>query len=198
MRLSKSIATKETLQVGRRVPTVINVGGFQPKVCYLKNTNKISSLQDNLPKDIDQFPNIEFLIQTLPPYPWHKGGSSFHNIMTKPEEIDKLMKKLGVKICLDISHTYLSSYEFKFDFYAAIRKIANQCSHIHLSDANGGNGEGLGIGDGNIDFSKVHNILNGKQKRTIIPEIWMGHIDHAKGFKRAIVDFADILTLSDT
>ena len=52
-----------------------------------------------------------------------------------------------------------------------------------MGDASGLNGEGLQIGDGIIDFSRLGDILiSGADKSTFIPEIWQGHKNDGEGF----------------
>ena len=46
-------------------------------------------------------------------------------------------------------------------------------AHIHIGDAKGLNGEGLQIGDGDINFEKLNKLLNKFcPKASFIPEIW--------------------------
>ena len=53
----------------------------------------------------------------------------------------------------------------------------------HIGDAMGVNGEGLQIGDGNIDFNILGDILKEKcPKAFFIPEIWQGHKNGGEGF----------------
>ena len=52
-----------------------------------------------------------------------------------------------------------------------------------MGDASGVNGEGLQIGDGEINFEKLGKILKHKAPRsTFIPEIWQGHKNDGEGF----------------
>ena len=56
-------------------------------------------------------------------------------------------------------------------------------AHIHMGDASGINGEGLQIGDGEIDFEVVNSLLNEYcPEASFIPEIWQGHKDFGRGF----------------
>ena len=52
-----------------------------------------------------------------------------------------------------------------------------------MGDAKGVNGEGLQIGDGQIDFIKLSEILNNFcPDASFIPEIWQGHKNEGEGF----------------
>ena len=57
----------------------------------------------------------EYLIlpQTMPPFPWHQGGRSYHNLLTKSSRIKDFLERVENNICLDISHTALSCSYFK-------------------------------------------------------------------------------------
>ena len=86
-------------------------------------------------------------------------------------------------MCFDISHSMLTCNYHKKDFYEFCEKIAPFTAYLHLGDAKGLNGEGLQIGDGEIDFNKFSKILNENFKNIgFIPEIWQGHKDMGKGF----------------
>ena len=77
----------------------------------------------------------------------------------------------------------LTSNHYGYDFYDFAKKIAPFSSHIHMGDATGLNGEGLQIGDGEIDFDKLGKILkNEASNSTFIPEIWQGHKNDGEGF----------------
>ena len=63
------------------------------------------------------------------------------------------------------------------------RRIAPVTAHLHLGDAKGLNGEGLQVGDGDIDFDRLGTILKqGCPDATFIPEIWQGHKNGGEGF----------------
>ena len=46
---------------------------------------------------------VEIIAQTMPPYPWHFGGQSFHNVFVDPDEIRDFGKK-NTSGLLDVSH----------------------------------------------------------------------------------------------
>ena len=51
-----------------------------------------------------------------------------------------------------------------------------------MSDAIGTNGEGVEMGTGNLDFSKILKVVESKQ--TFIVETWQGHKNEGFGFYR--------------
>ena len=66
--------------------------------------------------------------------------------------------------------------------------------HLHLVDAEGFDGEGLQIGDGEINFSKLAEQLEKlAPKAGFIPEIWQGHLNHGEGFRNALQTIEDLI-----
>jgi sialic acid synthase SpsE/sugar phosphate isomerase/epimerase len=126
---------------------------------------------------------VELIPQTMAPFPWHFGGQRFQNIFVKIDEIKEWCQKLQLRMCFDISHTRLTCNHFGIDFYAFAEMIAPLSAHLHLGDAKGLNGEGLQIGEGDIDFMRLGKILRkGCPKASFIPEIWQGHKNGGEGF----------------
>tara|TARA_Y100000816_G_C26058540_1_gene555669 strand:- start:1144 stop:1407 length:264 start_codon:yes stop_codon:yes gene_type:complete len=83
---------------------------------------------------------------------------------------------------------------YGIDFLDFIKKIAPITAHLHLGDAQGVNGEGLQIGEGDIDFKKLACILNAKcPSASFIPEIWQGHKNFGEGFWIALEKLEGII-----
>ena len=75
------------------------------------------------------------------------------------------------------------SNHFGMNFYQFAKKIAPITAHLHLGDALGVNGEGLQIGEGDIDFKRLASILDMScPDASFIPEIWQGHKNGGEGF----------------
>jgi N-acetylneuraminate synthase len=126
---------------------------------------------------------VELIPQTMAPFPWHFGGQRFQNIFVRIEEIVEWCQRLQLRMCFDISHTRLTCNHFGIDFYDFAEKIAPLSAHLHLGDAQGLNGEGLQIGEGDIDFLRLGKILEkGCPDASFIPEIWQGHKNGGEGF----------------
>ena len=104
------------------------------------------------------------------------------------------VKSLNLRMCFDISHSRLMSNHFGIDFYEFAEKIASITGHLHLGDASGVNGEGLQIGEGDIDFVRLSGILD-KQcpDASFIPEIWQGHKNGGEGFWIALERLESII-----
>lgn len=126
---------------------------------------------------------VELIPQTMAPFPWHFGGQRYQNIFVRADEIVEWCGKLNLRMCFDISHTKLTCNHFGVDFYSFAEKIAPLTAHLHFGDARGLNGEGLQVGDGDIDFLRLGKILNdGCPSASFIPEIWQGHKNGGEGF----------------
>ena len=166
---------------------VANVGGFTmdaplpPSVIQAYYERFATSLSE---LDLD---GVELIPQTMAPFPWHFGGQRYQNIFVQIDEIVAWCDKLKLRMCFDISHTRLTCNHLGVDFYDFAEKIAPFSSHLHLGDAKGLNGEGLQIGEGDIDFVRLGAILkNGCPQASFIPEIWQGHKNGGEGFWTAL------------
>ena len=105
------------------------------------------------------------------------------NLFVTPDDTVKFCKENGLRLCFDISHSKLACNEFKLSFDDFTRKVAPITAHFHISDASGVDGEGLQIGDGEIDFQALVNVLDSAcPQASFIPEIWQGHKDCGQGF----------------
>jgi N-acetylneuraminate synthase len=162
---------------------VANIGGFTmdaplpPEVINSYYERFAQSL-----KELDM-EGVELIPQTMAPFPWHFGGQRYQNIFVKMDEIVEWCNKLQLRMCFDISHSRLTCNHFGFDFYEFCKKIAPLTGHLHLGDAIGLNGEGLQIGEGDIDFVRLGEILkSGCPDASFIPEIWQGHKNGGEGF----------------
>jgi len=162
---------------------VTNVGGFStsgflPKEnrqdMYNKAAEALASVDSN---------GVEIIIQTMPPFPWHFGGQSYHNLFVDPYEIYDFYKKTGYRICLDISHSQMACSYNNWVLEDFIKIIAKSVAHLHIVDALGIDGEGVQIGKGDINFVQLGKILdNLVPQAPFIPEIWQGHKQNGSGF----------------
>jgi sialic acid synthase SpsE/sugar phosphate isomerase/epimerase len=166
-----------------RPPIVANIGGFTMDAPL--PTSEIVGYYERFAQSLSELDleGVELIPQTMAPFPWHFGGQRYQNIFVKDDEIVEWCHKLQLRMCFDISHTRLTCNHLGIDFYTFAEKIAPFSAHIHLGDAKGLNGEGLQIGEGNIDFVRLGEILrNGCPKASFIPEIWQGHKNGGEGF----------------
>jgi len=126
---------------------------------------------------------VEIAIQTMPPFPWHFGGQSYHSLFVDADEIVEFCEETGAKICIDISHSMMACNYYKQDIYEFVKKVGPYTVHLHIVDAKGADGEGIQIGKGDVDFTRLGKLLNecspGVQ---FIPEVWQGHKNGGEGF----------------
>jgi N-acetylneuraminate synthase len=61
--------------------------------------------------------------------------------------------------------------------------VGQYIAHLHIADATGVDGEGLQIGEGEIDFPALAEVLKKVNlQSSFIPEIWQGHKNGGEGF----------------
>lgn len=173
---------------------VANIGGFtmdQPlpagevKSYYERFARSLSEL------DLD---GVELTPQTMAPFPWHFGGQRYQNLFVRIDEIVEWCDRLGLRMCFDVSHSRLTCNHLAYDFYEFSERIAPHTAHLHLGDARGLNGEGLQIGEGDLDFRRLGSILKtGCPTASFIPEIWQGHKNGGEGFWIALERLEGVL-----
>ncbi|WAJ71049.1 N-acetylneuraminate synthase family protein [Catenovulum adriaticum] len=166
---------------------VLNAGGWS-KHGFLSECDKqrkYGLVADAL-KQIDHS-SVTIAIQTMPPYPWHFGGQSYHNLFVLADEIKQFCIETNLNICLDISHSMMACNYNGHDLNEFIAKIADKVVHLHVSDALGVDGEGIQIGEGDVNFSELAASFNSMLPNVqFIPEIWQGHKNHGEGFWQAL------------
>ncbi len=162
---------------------VANIGGFTmdaplPAEVIADYYHRFAASLEQL--DLE---GVELIPQTMAPFPWHFGGQRYQNLFVKIEEIVEWCGKLGLRMCFDISHSRLTCNHLGLDFYEFCARVAPYSAHLHLGDAAGLNGEGLQIGEGDIDFVRLGRTLEaGCPRASFIPEIWQGHKNGGEGF----------------
>lgn len=162
---------------------VVNVGGFTHDA-FLPEPER-ARLYEIVAQSLASIDGegIEFIIQTMPPFPWHFGGQRFHNLFVGADEIVAFCVEHKTRICLDVSHSKLACNHYGWSFRNFIRAVAPHTGHLHIADAGGSDGEGLQIGEGEIDFADLTEGLDvGASAASFIPEIWQGHKNGGEGF----------------
>ncbi len=167
----------------KRPPIVANIGGFtmdEPLPPEAKAERYRIFAQSLTELDME---GVELTPQTMAPFPWHFGGQRHQNIFIFPEESAAFCARHDLRMCVDISHTKLAANHFGFDFAQGLAQLGPHTAHLHFGDAKGLDGEGLQIGEGEIDFDEIGKVLR-KHAPTasFIPEIWQGHKNMGEGF----------------
>jgi N-acetylneuraminate synthase len=167
----------------QRPMIVANIGGISMDAPILPEHKPeyYQAFADSLSRlDLE---GVELIPQTMAPFPWHFGGQRYQNLFVRIEEIEEWCRRLNLRMCYDVSHSSLTCTHFGLDFYDFSRRIAPLTAHLHLGDARGVNGEGLQIGDGELDFDRLGAVLaQGCPDASFIPEIWQGHKNGGEGF----------------
>jgi N-acetylneuraminate synthase len=181
--IDKTRSLRRFFKVDGPTGIITNVGGFSldrpltPSEKQQRRETLARSLRELDTTDVAIWP------QTMPPYPWHFGGQRFHNLFVEAEDISILCSQLGLGLCLDISHSRLACNLMKRSFDSFVQTVAQHTRHLHVADALGVDGEGLQIGEGDIDFRSVFGTLDQLAPRApFLPEIWQGHENRGEGF----------------
>ena len=165
------------------VKIVTNVGGFSQDAPLSASEilTRLNILRESLAELND--PEVEILPQTMPPFPWHFGGQRFHNLFVEPNQIRAFCEELGIRVCLDVSHSKLACNKLGIYFQAFLQEVLPTTAHLHIADSLHLDGEGLQIGEGEIDFLAL-----GMARRRLAPdsswiiEVWQGHENNGEGF----------------
>ncbi|MBN9432058.1 MAG: N-acetylneuraminate synthase family protein [Bosea sp.] len=162
---------------------ITNMGGFSTSRALPAAARK--ALYDRIKDSLSRLDRegVEIIPQTMPPFPWHFGGQSYHNLFMDPDEIVAFCKEMGMRICFDVSHSQLACNNFGWSMKEFCEKVGPYTAHLHIVDAKGVDGEGLQIGDGTMDFAVIADVLNRAcPDASFVPEIWQGHKDSGAGF----------------
>ncbi|CAM8355643.1 N-acetylneuraminate synthase family protein [Candidatus Methylopumilus planktonicus] len=166
---------------------VLNAGGwttqgFLPVIAR-------AALYERVAKALKQvdLSSVQLAIQTMPPFPWHFGGQSYHNLFIDPNEIAEFCQRTGHHVCLDVSHSMMACNYYHWDFKEFLKKVLPYTIHLHVVDAKGVDGEGIQIGQGDVDFSMLRDCLKDYAPAIqFIPEVWQGHKNKGEGFWSAL------------
>ncbi|MCU1369604.1 MAG: sialic acid synthase [Ilumatobacteraceae bacterium] len=166
-----------------RPTLVVTMGGFtkDKPIDPARRPELYDLIIDGLSRVDDS--GVEIVAQTLPPFPWLLGGQWHHNLFVEPEDTIAFSEKSGYRLCLDVSHTKLAANHAKASFRDWTELLAPHTAHLHIVDAAGVDGEGLQIGDGEVDFAVLGEQIDRLAPGVpFIPEIWQGHRNGGEDF----------------
>ncbi|MCC2030732.1 N-acetylneuraminate synthase family protein [Microbacterium allomyrinae] len=130
---------------------------------------------------------VRIAAQTLPPHPWLMGGQAFHNLFVDPRDTAEFALTTGTGLCFDVSHSKLAANFLGIAFSEVVAALAPLTTHLHLVDATGIDGEGVQVGEGEVDWPQLAAALDELAPGvSFIPEIWQGHVDSGAGFWTAL------------
>ena len=128
---------------------------------------------------------VELLLENLPPQPWYFGGRWVGHVMCDVDSVGRACRDAGVGLCFDTSHAALACAQTGEELGAFANALRPFIRHLHVADAAGLSGEGLQIGDGEVNFVDLLPRLVDPGV-TLVPEIWMGHHGIGEGFRVAL------------
>ena len=179
--ISKNL--RQRFECPEPVLLVTNVGGFSEHH-HLEHLDKLP-LRNHLIQSLQSISTegeVEIIPQTMPPFPWHFGGQRYHNLFVDAEFIQDFHKETGMRVCLDVSHSKLACNHLHSSFSEFLKTILPFTAHLHLADAQGVDGEGLQIKEGEIDWLELFKLINEySPNASFIPEIWQGHKNLGEG-----------------
>jgi len=127
---------------------------------------------------------VDILLENMPPLPWIYGGQQYHNNFMRADEIAEYCDRTGQRICYDTSHAKLWCNYSDTDLVEHAKTLRPYIDYLHVADAAGVDGEGLQIGDGEIDFERLAPVFEDFDG-PVVTEIWRGHEKQGEGFKKA-------------
>lgn len=180
-------ALKQYFPKTERPVIVVNAGGFNttgflPKESRQAMYERIGAALGEINQE-----GVEIIIQTMPPFPWHFGGQSYHNLFVDPDEIKAFCEKYDYRICYDTSHSMMACNYYQWDLHDFTQKVGPYTAHMHIVDALGVDGEGVQIGKGDVNFDELADDLRRHAPEAqFIPEVWQGHKNQGEGFWHAL------------
>lgn len=151
-----------------------HVGGGELEPMYARVAAALDRIDDT---------GVRLCAQTLPPYPWYMGGQLFCNLFVNPVDTAAFAEKYARRLCLDVSHSKLAANFVGMPFSQAVELLAPHAEHLHLVDATGVDGEGVQVGEGEVDWALLARQLDLLAPGvSFIPEIWQGHVNDGEGF----------------
>ncbi len=191
IRLASVALVQKTIDLARGVLSEFFAGSIKviahPGAMSLNSKLSREKLADALLASVAQIDTdgVELLMENLPPYPWYFGGQWKGNYFLDAEEIAAFCVTTGVNICFDLSHAALYCNAKEKDLNLYISKVLPYIRHIHFADAYGLDGEGVQLGEGDIELERVLPLFS-DYEGSWVPEVWRGHLQNGREFLRAL------------
>lgn len=166
---------------------IVTMGGFLPDrhLAPAERAPLYARVQRALER-IDES-GVRLTAQTLPPFPWLMGGQQFHNLFMDPEDTARFCEETGRRLTFDVSHTKLAATFAGRPFSEYVDIMGPHIEHLHIVDAVGIDGEGVQVGEGEVDFRDLaERLARLAPQAPFIPEIWQGHVNNGEGFFTAL------------
>lgn len=157
---------------------VLHVGGMS-LLDHGYDCSMITKKAENILRHLN-LDNVELLPENLPPRPWYLGGQWHQYGYMRPEDMASFCKSLSLGMTFDICHAQLYCKYAGIDLVDYAKIVLPYIRHVHISDAHGIDGEGVQIGEGELNFDDLFRYLE-KIQFSWVPEIWSGHVNHGRG-----------------
>lgn len=131
---------------------------------------------------------LKLMPQWLPPFAWYFGGSKRLTVFNDALDAEMVSDR-RIQICLDTSHLLMGANYHALDANLLFDSLLPQAGHLHISDAQGVDGEGAEINtreEGN--WRLISRAIETPVTKVI--EVWQGHLDNYRGFAREIMTLA--------
>jgi len=143
---------------------------------FYKNCNNLAKKYSNA--------GVELTYQTLPPFAWYFGGSVPLNAYCAPVDW-AYIAEMEIPITMDLSHLIMSCNYYHSNLKNAFDQLLPTTKHIHLSLADGVDGEGVGFSElSSRNREIIREIVSLPQVKVI--EVWQGHLNEFAGFRDSI------------
>jgi N-acetylneuraminate synthase len=168
---------------GVKPKVVLHVGGMSLLDGNYDCAEMTSKAEKTL-RDIN-LDGVDLLPENLPPRPWYLGGQWHQYGYMRPEDMAAFCKSLSLGMTFDICHAQLYCKYAGIDLVNYAKIVLPYIRHVHISDAHGIDGEGVQIGEGELDFDALFRHLE-KVQFSWVSEIWSGHVNHGAGTHHAL------------
>ena len=162
---------------------IVSLGGFTPDapIAESDRTARYARVIEGLGRlDLS---GVDVVAQTLPPFPWYLGGQLHCNLFVDPADTARFARDAGIGLCLDVSHSKLACNHRGTSFSDFVDEVGPFIRHLHLVDAQGTDGEGIQVAEGEVDWPVLAAQLDRLAPGVaFIPEIWQGHKNDGEGF----------------
>lgn len=172
---------------------VVHVGGMAPRLDHYDRAEARARLLDSI-EQLDHA-GVELLLENLPPFPWYFGGKWFGHVLVDTDDTLELCELSGLGLCFDVSHAALACNRTGESLVQFAAAVAPHVRHLHVSDAAGTGGEGLQIGEGDVNFIELMPVLL-TPRPTLVPEVWMGHHLGGRGFRLGLDRLTELVWAS--
>lgn len=181
--VDKTLLMKQYFTSEQDPVVIASLGGFT-KEAHLPKEDR-GRMYERVARGLDKvnLDGVRLGAQTLPPFPWYMGGQLFCNLFVDAEDTAGFATDYDRRLTLDISHSKLAANFAGRPFSEYVELLAPHAEHLHIVDATGIDGEGVQVGEGEIDWASLATQLDRLSPNTaFIPEIWQGHVDDGDGF----------------